>query len=29
MQMLKKRLTGMIAVEPDGGKIARANAAAP
>lgn len=29
MSMLKKRLTGMIAVEPDGGKIARANAAAP
>ena len=29
MQMLKKRLTGMVAVEPDGGKIARANAAAP
>ena len=29
MSMLKKRLTGMKAVEPDGGKVARANGAAP
>lgn len=29
MQMLKKRLTGMRAIDPDGGKVARANAAAP